>query len=75
VPNVQIRHVSPATHRRLVTLADRKGMSLSEFLRLELERIAALPTWEEIGKRLEPYRVDLEPGLAARLVREDRDAH
>ena len=72
--SVQIRNVSPETHRRLTELADGKGMSLSEYLRLELERIAALPTWEEIGRRMDRYRVDLEPGLAAELIREDRES-
>ena len=72
--NVQItiRNIRTDVRDELAARAARKGQSMQEFLRNELERIAALPTAEELldkirqrkgatGTRLEPSDV-----LAAR---------
>ena len=45
---IQIRGVSDSAHRRLKARAALAGQSLSEYLRLELERHARLPTIEEM---------------------------
>jgi plasmid stability protein len=74
MPMIQIRGVSEDAHRRLKARAALEGKSLSEYLRLEVERLAALPTMEEMIERVgarEP--VDLgEP--AAELIRRERRA-
>lgn len=74
VAHVQIRNVSPEAHRRLKELARRQGKSLSEYLRLEIERIAALPTWDEISAQINRRgRVKLDVDVAE-IIREHRDA-
>jgi plasmid stability protein len=49
---VQIRSVPDRVHRRLKSRAEASGMSLSEFLLKELERIAARPSPQEMLARL-----------------------
>jgi len=71
---IQIRGVSDEAHRRLKSRAALEGRSLSEYLRLEIERIAALPTMEEMIERVardEP--VDLGES-AAEIIRQEREA-
>jgi hypothetical protein len=71
---IQIRGVSDEAHRRLKSRAALEGKSLSEYLRLEIERIASLPTMEEMIERVardEP--VDLGES-AAEIIRQEREA-
>jgi antitoxin FitA len=42
--HIKIRNVPEVLHRRLKIKAARQGMSLSDYLRAEMERIAKLPT-------------------------------
>lgn len=49
---VQIRGVSTHVHRRLKARAALEGKSLSEYLRTEIEELAALPTLEEMAQRI-----------------------
>lgn len=49
---IQVRGVSDEGHRRLKARAALEGKSLSEFLRAEIEDLAALPTLEEILERV-----------------------
>ena len=49
---IQIRHVPDALHRKLKDRAAQQGKSLSDYLLLEIERIAELPTLEEMKARL-----------------------
>ncbi len=70
---IQIRNVPDRLHRRLKARAALAGMSLSDYLRLELERILERPTRAELSDRiaaLEP--VELEPS-AAEIIREERE--
>lgn len=71
---VQIRDVPEDVHRRLKARAAVAGVSLSEFLRSELERSLAAPTTEELLAMLD----DLEPITAgeppAATIRRMRDA-
>jgi plasmid stability protein len=69
---IQIRGVSDEAHRRLKARAALEGRSLSEYLRLEVERLAALPTMEEMIERVAARDpVDLgEP--AAEIVGRER---
>jgi plasmid stability protein len=70
---IQIRHVPDALHRQLKQRAAGAGMTLSDYLRRELEQLAAQPTWGEVMERLEalePVRSELS---SAELVRAERD--
>ena len=49
---IQIRHVPDSLHRRLRARAAMAGMSLSDYLRLELARAAEQLTAEEVRARL-----------------------
>ncbi len=71
---IQIRHVPEALHRRLRARAALAGMSLSDYLRRELEASAARLTPAELRDRLsalEPVHVRERPAAA---VRAERDA-
>jgi antitoxin FitA len=74
---IQVRGVSDEAHRRLKARAALNGQSLSEYLRLELERIAELPTMEEMLERVgsrEPVELSVPAAETIRRVREERDA-
>jgi hypothetical protein len=49
---IQIRHVSDVLHRRLRSRAAMAGMTLSDYLKQELERSAAQLTPAELRSRL-----------------------
>lgn len=70
---IQIRHVSPAVHRRLKSRAALKGLSLSEFMLREAERIARQPTVEEIRARLAALERVETPEPVERMIRRERD--
>jgi hypothetical protein len=69
---IQIRGISDAAHRRLKEMAAEQGVSLSEFLREELEETArqmTLAEWTEWVRAREPVA-----GLSgAELVRDARE--
>ena len=70
---IQIRHVPDRLHRRLKARAAARGMSLSDFLRQELERIAELLSPEEVAERLATLE-PVDPGeTAAAAVRAERE--
>ena len=72
---IQIRHVPDALHRRLRARAAMAGMSLSDYLRRELEFAADRLTPGELRERLtmlEPMRVRERPGAAVRAERDAR---
>lgn len=71
---IQVRDVSEQLHSTLKARAAREGMSLSEFIKKELERAAERPTmreWLEQTRQAKPIR-GKRP--AAEIVRELRDA-
>ncbi len=72
---IQIRHVPDALHRRLRARAALAGMSLSDYLRLELEAAAERLTPGELRERLaslEPARVRERPSAVVRAERDSR---
>lgn len=72
---IQIRHVPDALHRKLKTRAAQEGRSLSDYLRLEIERLAELPTIEEMKARLAGRsRVDTSPS-PTEIIRAARDSN
>jgi plasmid stability protein len=72
---VQVRDVPDEVHRTLKERAAREGVSLSEYLRTELERVAAAPTPEELLTRIRS-RTPVRPSeTSARALRAIRDEH
>lgn len=72
---VQIRHVPDELHRRLRARAIVAGMSLSDYLRLELSQVAERLTPSELRARLasmSPAVVREEPAAAVRRERDSR---
>jgi plasmid stability protein len=69
---IQIRHVPDQLHRRLKSRAATLGLSLSDYLRRELERASAQLTPEELRERLEELE-PVDPGeTAAAALRAER---
>jgi antitoxin FitA len=73
---IQIRDVRDEVHRTLKARAAREGVSLSEYLRNELERVAASPTPGELLARLQS-RTAARPAetsaAALRALRDERE--
>lgn len=72
---IQIRHVPDRLHQRLKSRAAASGMSLSDYLRLELERVSTQLTPDEFRYRLsalEPTRVRERVADAVRAERDSR---
>ena len=58
---IQIRHVPDALHRTLKIRAAEADMTLSDYIKLELEQMAARPTLADIAARLnalQPIELD-----------------
>jgi antitoxin FitA len=69
---IQIRHVPDELHRRLKARAALEGLSLSDYLRREVERLAERPSLEELRRRL-LQRAPIKPHPSpAKAVREER---
>ena len=71
---IQIRDVPEQVHRTLKARAAREGMSLSDFIKRELQRTVERPTmreWLEFTQRAKPIPTKRS---AAQVVRELRDA-
>jgi plasmid stability protein len=72
---IQIRNVSDEVHRVFKVRAAKAGMSLSDYLKRELELIAQRPTLNEMLERLSkqpPLELDVD---IAEMIREDRENH
>jgi plasmid stability protein len=72
---VQIRDMADDVHSVLKARAAREGMSLSDFLKRELERAAEKPSmreWLEHTKQAKPIRSTISPAQAFRELRESR---
>lgn len=71
---IQIRNVPDSVHRKVKARAAEAGMTLSDYLLAEVERIVSLPTREEMLARLHTRsRVKLRTP-AADLIRADRES-
>jgi plasmid stability protein len=71
---IQVRDVPAQVHSTLKARAAREGMSLSDFIKQELEQTAERPTmreWLESTRQAKPISTKRS---AARIVRELRDA-
>jgi antitoxin FitA len=71
---IQIRNVPDAVHRKIKARAAGAGLTLSDYLLAEVERLASLPTREEMLARLHAReRVTLRTP-AADVIRADRES-
>ena len=70
---IQVRDVPEPVHRRLKSRAAREGMSLSDFIKRELERVAERPTMQEWLERTAQARPIPAKRSAAQVIRELRD--
>ena len=73
MPNIQIRNVPEDVHRTFKARAAKAGMSLSDYLLAELQRIAEVPTMEEFVELIRSRPMIRSRRSAADLIREDRD--
>lgn len=71
---IQLRNVPDALHRRLKARAAMAGMSLSDYLLIEIREIAEKPTLAELREILHQREPISGPIDTARLVREERDS-
>jgi len=72
---IQIRHVPDRLHRRLTTRAAAAGMTLSDYLKAELEQVSTQLTPAEVRVRLselEPVNVRESPAQTIRAMRDGR---
>ena len=71
--HIHIRDMDGKTHRRLTELAELRGLSLTQFLKQELQEIANYSDLQETLKIFQQLP-DLKTSMTgAELVREDRD--
>lgn len=71
---IQIRNVPEALHRGLKARASSHGMSLSDYLLMELQALMERPTLAELNARLKRRSPVTAPLDTARVIREERDA-
>jgi antitoxin FitA len=70
---IQLRHVPDDLHRKLKARAAVEGLSLSDYLLREVERVAERPTLSDLRRRLAqraPVRPHISPAKAVRAERE-----
>ena len=73
---IQIRNVPEDLHRTLKVRAAKAGMTLSDYLLSEIERVAERPTLAEMMERLrsrEPVELDEPPDVTIRRFRDADD--
>ena len=72
---IQIRDVPDDVHGILKARAAREGMSLSDFLKREVQRTAARPSmqeWLDRAQQAKPISSKTSPARAIRELRESR---
>jgi antitoxin FitA len=71
---IQIRNVPETVHRKLKSHAALEGMSLSEYLLVEVRRAAERPSLSELRQRLAQRTSVKLAGSAAEAIRQERDS-
>jgi len=71
---IQIRNVPEALHRKLKSRAALAGMTLSEYLLVEIRKVAERPTREDLLERLARRGEVILAESPADAVRSERDA-
>jgi antitoxin FitA len=70
---IQVRDVPESVHATLKSRAAREGMSLSDFIKRELEQMAARPTMREWLERTREVKPISGRRTAAQIIRELRE--
>lgn len=73
---IQIRNVPDDLHRKLKVRAAQMGMTLSDYLLSEVEKVAEKPTmkeWLDQVRRDEPVELDEPPEVTIRRMRDADD--
>lgn len=70
---IQVRDVPESLHGTLKSRAAREGMSLSDLIKKELERVAERPTMREWLERTQQAKPIPLKRRAAQVIREMRD--
>lgn len=73
---IQIRNVPDDLHQKLKERAAKAGMTLSDYLLSEAERVAEKPTmseWLETVRSREPVELDEPPEVTIRRMRDAND--
>ena len=70
---IQVRDVPDSVHGTLKSRAAREGMSLSDFIKRELERLAERPTLQEWLERTQQAKPIPSRRSAAQVIRQLRD--
>ncbi len=70
---IQVRDVADHVHGTLKSRAAREGMSLSDFIKRELEHAAERPTMQEWLDRLKQVKPVRTVKSATQVIRELRD--
>ena len=71
---IQVRAVPDNVHRTLKARAAQSGASLSEYLRAELARLAALPTPDDVRARLRELPPMKPKESPEKIIRRQRGA-
>jgi antitoxin FitA len=71
---IQVRNVPESVHRTLKAQAALAGMSLSDFLLVEIRHLAERPSIAELRERVRHRSRITNPVSAAEAVRRERDA-
>jgi plasmid stability protein len=71
---IQIRHVPDGLHKRLRSRAALAGMTLSDYLRHELEQVAGQLTPGELRARLDKMSPAVVRESSVDIIRRDRDS-
>ena len=71
---IQIRNIPADVHRTLKARAAQAGMSLSDFLLVELTALARRPTLEQLVERIDARPRVTRKIDSARAVRAEREA-
>jgi len=72
---IQIRDVPDKLYRQLTSRAALEGMSLSDYMLREMERVVEKPTAQELRKRIErraSVKLETSPADAVRAERDGR---
>jgi plasmid stability protein len=71
---IQIRNVPEALHRRLKVRAATEGLSLSDYLRIQMQAVADRPTVAELRQRLESRSRASLSETPTEALRRERDS-
>jgi plasmid stability protein len=69
---IQVRNVPDELHRAIKVRAAQEGLSITDYVRRELERLVSRPSMKEVLARIKEQEPVLGGPSSADLIREDR---